>query len=218
MSSNVEPAARTWSSSRPITYAGGVAVEGTGRLVGQQNRRPVDQGAGQGDALLLAAGQLAGAVVQPAAQADRLEHSPGGGAALGGRPAGEHEGERDVLQGGLRRDEVERLEDHADDAEAEAGQLDGRQAGEVVAGDREGAGGRAVEAAQEVEQGGLAGAGLAQEGDALAAGDLEGDAAEGVHRGGGLAVPLGQAGGADGHVAGHPFASGDERAGANAVG
>ena len=38
----------------------GLAVEIAGRLVGQQQRGPADEGAGEGDPLLLAAGQLAG--------------------------------------------------------------------------------------------------------------------------------------------------------------
>src|SRR5438105_13887907 len=41
---------------------GGLAVEVAGRLVGDQYLWPVDQGAGQGHALLLAAGQLGRAV------------------------------------------------------------------------------------------------------------------------------------------------------------
>ena len=40
----------------------GVAVERRGRLVQQQDRRPLQDGAGDGDALLLAAGQLEAAL------------------------------------------------------------------------------------------------------------------------------------------------------------
>ena len=52
----------------------GVGVEVSGRLVGQQHQRPVDEGAGDRHALLLATGQLAGQPVRLARQADHLEH------------------------------------------------------------------------------------------------------------------------------------------------
>ena len=51
----------------------GAGVEIAGRLVGQDQFRLVDQGAGDGDALLLSAGKLAGMMVAPVAQADFLQ-------------------------------------------------------------------------------------------------------------------------------------------------
>ena len=52
--------------------AGG-AVEVAGRLVGQQQAGCRGEGAGQGDPLLLAAGELAGQVGQPVTQPDRAQ-------------------------------------------------------------------------------------------------------------------------------------------------
>ena len=48
----------------------GLGVEGAGRLVGQKDARVVDQGAGNGDPLLLTAGQFIRPVVGAVAQAD----------------------------------------------------------------------------------------------------------------------------------------------------
>ena len=52
--------------------AGGL-VEVAGGLVGHQDRRVGRDGAGDGDALLLAAGELGRVMVQPVAEADRLQ-------------------------------------------------------------------------------------------------------------------------------------------------
>ena len=49
-------------------------VESAERLVEQQHLRAVDQRPGQGHALLLAAGELAGAALAEAAELDQLEH------------------------------------------------------------------------------------------------------------------------------------------------
>ena len=87
-------------------------VEVAGRLVGEDDLRPAGEGAGDGDALLLAARELRRAVLQAVRQPDGLDDvvEPGGV----GLAAGEARRERDVLGRGQRRDEVERLEDEAD--------------------------------------------------------------------------------------------------------
>ena len=61
------------SSSRPRTSAVERRVEVAGRLVGQDHRRLGDERPGDGDALLLAARQLAGPVVGPVGEPDLLE-------------------------------------------------------------------------------------------------------------------------------------------------
>src|SRR5438093_9684487 len=55
-------------------FDAGFRVEVSGRLVGQQNRRAVDERARDGDALLLTARQLIRMVIRPVAQTDELEH------------------------------------------------------------------------------------------------------------------------------------------------
>jgi hypothetical protein len=108
---------------------GRAGVEVPGRLVGEHDIRAGDQGAGAGDALLLAAGQLGRLVAQPVAEADRVDHR--GQPFLIGLPAGQVEGKRDVLERGQGRDQVERLEHEADPVAAEVGQLLLRQGGQV---------------------------------------------------------------------------------------
>ena len=51
-----------------------LGIEVAGRLVGQDDRRIVDERAGDGDALLLAARELHRVRVHPVLQADPLEH------------------------------------------------------------------------------------------------------------------------------------------------
>ena len=53
---------------------GGVAVQLTGRLVGEQDARSRGQRPGQGHPLLLAAGQLVGPLIGMAGQADQVQH------------------------------------------------------------------------------------------------------------------------------------------------
>ena len=52
-------------------------IEVSGRLVGQQDRWIRGQGAGNRHALLLAAGKLRRAVIEPAGQADAFSHGMG---------------------------------------------------------------------------------------------------------------------------------------------
>ena len=89
-------------------------VEVPGRLVGQQHERPVHARAGDRDALLLAAGELVGEVVELVAEADELEDL---GHALVDHVLGlaDHlERERDVLEHGLVLQELEVLEHRPD--------------------------------------------------------------------------------------------------------
>ena len=68
-----------------LLRGGGVQV--AGRLVGEDQRRVGDQRAGDRDALLLAAGQLGGQVVDAVAQPDLAQRAPAPGA--GARRAAE---------------------------------------------------------------------------------------------------------------------------------
>ena len=72
-----------------------------------------DQGAGDGHALLLAAGELGRAVAQPVAQPDASSTSvvePG----VVELASGDRQRQHDVLGGGQHGQQVERLEDEAD--------------------------------------------------------------------------------------------------------
>ncbi len=150
---------------------------------------------GQGHTLLFAAGELAGGAVLLAGQAQLVEQFGAVGAGLPGGPAGQQRGEFDVVGDGEVGDQVEELEDDADVVPAQL-----RPAGlavgvDLAAVDPEGAAVGAVEAAEEVQEGGLAGSGGAGDRDELAACDRQVDAAYGVDGGGALGpVGLDQAG------------------------
>ena len=87
-------------------------VEVPGRLVGEDDLGLRRERARDRDALLLTAGELGRPVRQPVAEADGVDHpiEP----RLVGIAAGERHRQRDVLDRGQRRDEVERLEHEAD--------------------------------------------------------------------------------------------------------
>ena len=57
----------------PQDLDAGVRIEVAGRLVGQHQRRAVDQGPGDGHALLLAAGHLRGLVIAAVGQSHPLQ-------------------------------------------------------------------------------------------------------------------------------------------------
>ena len=82
----------------------GDLVEISGGFVRDQNRRIGRQGARQGDALLFAAGQLRGIMMQPVGKTDR--HQFLRGAARGIGIAGELQRHRDVLQRRHGRDQM----------------------------------------------------------------------------------------------------------------
>ena len=158
----------------------GLGVEVSGGLVGEDDGGVVDEGAGDGDALALAAGELVGLVHHAGAEVDALEHGLGAGDALGGGGAVVDEGQLDVVQRGGAGEQVEGLEDEADLLVADAGELVVVELGDVVAVEPVLALGGRVEAADEVHQRGFAGAGGAHDGDVLVVADAEVDAAEGV--------------------------------------
>ena len=97
----------------PVDLVAGLGVELAGRLVGQDQERVLHQGPGDGHALLLAAGELVGAVVEAVAQAD-LREQLGGPLLLLRRHAPGQERHQHVLEGREVADQVERLEDEAD--------------------------------------------------------------------------------------------------------
>ena len=104
----------------------GLAVERAGGLVGEDQPARADQRAGDRDALLLAAGELVREAVGELVQADLLERGERLAARLAQPDAVELARQRDVLGGGQRRDQVEVLEDVADAAAPDRGELGAR--------------------------------------------------------------------------------------------
>jgi hypothetical protein len=100
----------------------GLGVQVAGRLVGQDHRRPVDQRAGDGDALLLAAGEFVGLVVdggRPDRPASAIPPHAGG---VRARQAGVDQRQFHICQRRRARQQVEALKDKADLAAANIGQ------------------------------------------------------------------------------------------------
>jgi len=135
--------------------AGGL-VEVAGRLVGEHDGRVSHQGSGDRDALLLAAGQLAGPVRHPVAEAHQVEHGRGGlpPAPCGNAPV--EQGGGDVVECGQRVEQEELLEDDADAPGPQARERAVGQHGHVLARDPHRAAGGTLEAGRQVQQGALA--------------------------------------------------------------
>ena len=91
------------------------------------------------------------------------------------------ERELDVLEHGVLLDQVIRLEDEAEVAAADLGQLVVVEPGDVAIAQEILAAGRAVEAAQQVEHGALARARGSHDGDVFAGIEIHGHAPQGVH-------------------------------------
>ncbi len=143
----------------------GLGVKGAGGLVGEQNLGVVDEGAGNGHALHLSAGKLAGLFVGMLREADAVELFERTPLALLGGHARKRQRQLDVGENRLMRDEVIALEDKADTVVAISvpvavlvllggDAIDDEVARVVV-----------VKAADDVEHGGLARARGAQDGD-----------------------------------------------------
>ena len=156
----------------------GLRVEVAGRLVGEEDGRLGDERARDGDALLLAAGELRRAVRRAVGEADALDDGVVPGAV--DLAAGELERQEDVLLCRQRRQQVEGLEDEADVRATQLGQLRVVHLRDVLAGDVDGAGRRLVKTGEHVHERRLAGARGAHDRGELAARDVERDAAKGV--------------------------------------
>ena len=131
--------------------------------------------AADGDALLLAAGELLGVAGEEVGEAEaRGQLGLPGGVEAAGEAGLEGEVGGDVEA----RDQVELLEDEADGAAAELGAGGVGEGGDLGAVDLDGAGVDGVEAGDEVEERALAAARFAGEREASAGGEGERDAAE----------------------------------------
>ncbi|GAA4579628.1 hypothetical protein GCM10023194_05710 [Planotetraspora phitsanulokensis] len=95
-------------------------VQGAGRLVREDHGRAGDERAGDGDALLLPAGQLSGPVAHPPRQPHPLDHR--GDEGVVGPVTAQPERQRDVLQDRESGQQVEPLEHEADTLPAQPGE------------------------------------------------------------------------------------------------
>ena len=145
----------------------GTGVQVAGGFVGEENGGGVDEGAGNGDALLLTAGEFRGLVRGAAAEAYEVEEVVGLPAGLAGAGSADESRDHHVLQGGKLRQQVMGLEHKADATVTESGKGVSPEGKDVGSVDGEGAGIGGEERAQDLEKGGLAGAGSAHNGDDL---------------------------------------------------
>ena len=145
-----------------------LGIQVGGRFVGQHQGGVHRQGAGHSHALLLPSAQLIGAVISVVAKAHRLQHFFHTGAALGRLDAVQQQGHLHVLVGGEGGDEGKELKDESDGAFAHIGPLVAVETGNVLPIDKDGARRGLVEQADELQQGGLAGARRADQGGEFA--------------------------------------------------
>jgi len=148
----------------------GEGVEGAEGFIEEEDFGVVDKGAGEGDALGHAAGELVGIRGGELFEADEAHEVVDFAAFFAEDAAGDEAG-FDVGADGEPGEEVRILED---EAAFGAGAEDGFGA------DEEFAGVGCVEAGDEAEEGGFAAAARADEGDEFAGGDGEGGVVEGV--------------------------------------
>src|SRR5437763_4546575 len=111
-------------------FTGG-AVQVAGGLIGEKNFRAIDQGAGNGCALLLAPGEFTGTMSDALFEPDALERFADAGGTLGAVDFGEAKWELDVFFQRHARKKIEGLKDHADGLPAVTGEREGRHFREV---------------------------------------------------------------------------------------
>ena len=151
-----------------------LGVEVGERLVEEEDLRLADDRAAEGDALPLAAGELAGAAIEHAGDAEGLGGVGGAAFDLGPRRAAHLQAEGEVLPDGHVGVEGVVLEDHRDVAMAGLDFVDAAVA------DADFAGGDLLKPGEHAQRGALAAARGADEDDELAVGDLEIEIAHGV--------------------------------------
>src|SRR5581483_5559677 len=155
-------------------------VEVPGRLVGEDYPRLDGERARDRDALLLAAGELRRQVVCPLGEADLAQEREGAQPQLLARNSRRGEAGLDVLERRQRRDQVELLEDEAEGAQPQLGELVVAELGQVAAFEEHVAGGGTVERAEELQQRRLARPARPLQRDELARLDRQVDAVDGA--------------------------------------
>jgi hypothetical protein len=150
-------------------FLGIVGVEIAGGFVGEEEAGLVGEGAGNGDALLFAAGEVVGFAMGFVAKTDEIEQVVG--AVFHFKfveNAGTAHGDLHILGGGEFLEEKMELEDETDLAIAEGGEFVFVPVGDFLPGDGDGAFIGAIEQAEEIEEGAFAAAGGSHDGvDAL---------------------------------------------------
>jgi hypothetical protein len=170
----------------------GFAVERTGGFIGEEKERFVDQGAGDADALLLAAGKLHGTMIESIFQSDAVGEFDGALTPLAGRDSEVEHRHFQIFDNRELLNEIEILKNKTDASTADFA--------EAVIVEKTGVGiakyvrpaGGLIETTEDVHQRAFARAAGAHDGGEFAALKVQGDLAEGghLHICSGLAVDL----------------------------
>ena len=161
----------------------GLGVQRPRRFIRQQDIRVVHQGAGNGDALHLAAGHLVRFLLKLIPEADFAQRLLRPAAALGMRNARDCQRQLHIRQNRLVGDQVIGLKDKADGVVAIGVPVGVRELSGGASVDDQVSRAEAVQAADDVQQRGLAAAGVAQDRDKLALAEFKIDSLERVNFG-----------------------------------
>ena len=153
----------------------GLVIERAGRLVAQQHIGRFDDGAGDRDALLLAAGKLRGKMIEPPFESDQRQRL-----AWVERLVGDLVHQRHVLEHGQARNQIVELKHETDMLAPVARQFGVVGADKVMVAPACLATGRRIEPAEDVEQRRLARTGRPEQHDEFAFIDVEIDVPERV--------------------------------------
>ncbi len=158
-----------------------LAVEVAGRLVGDDDRGVGDEGARDGHALLLAAGELVGVVLHAVREAHERERHLDPLAPFAARERGEQERQLHVLERVQHRHQVVELEHEADVGGSPVREFRFRELGDVLAAHQQLPCIRLVDARDQVEECRFSRSRRAHERDEVALGNAEGDVEQHGH-------------------------------------
>src|SRR5579862_4225064 len=160
----------------PENFKNGVgttSIEIAGGLISKDDFRLVDEGAGDGHALLLAAGEFRGLVIEASGDAEELGEDVE--AVRIEAVTVNVLSERDVVAGSERRQKIEFLEDEADFVAAKVGAGGVAEGGKVVPIEHDTASGGAGEGAHDVEHGRFAASRGAHDREKIAGHNVDAD-------------------------------------------
>src|SRR6266481_5877964 len=159
----------------------GLRIQVAGGFVGQDDRGLIDQGAGNGNALTLAAGELVRLVIHARSQVNGLQCAFCPRNSLFRRRTAVDEWQLDVVQRGSSRQQVEGLEDEADFFVANTGGFVVVQLADQISIEPVAPFAGRIQAADQVHQGGFAGPRRSHDGHILAALDVQAHAPKRVY-------------------------------------